>query len=418
MSKHLLPCSFAALAISIAVPHALSAQTLATGDSRTVNQPVLPAVCQTLNAQFTSSQRSSPPSSDDTSRIQSALNSCAGSGKSVVLAASGSSNAFYSGKLTVSGEGLVINSGVTLYGNNSYSSQSELILISGTNSSLMGPGTVDGRGDIISGTPRLVQASNITNLIVFNVTLTQAAHPNLYVEGGNGFTAWGVTIRTPADRANADGIDIDSMTNATVINSSVNAGDDGIAIKTNSGAASNMTIKNSRFFGTHGLSIGSQTFKGVSNILFTGNYVYGVDLNGIAATDANAIRVKSDVDCGGPVDRVTYTNTCITEAKHLIVLDTMYGSCSGTEGTPVFMNIVVNGVLSTKSVSGAYTRIRGLDSSHLINAYLAHISLDSATQSSDQDASVRLDAANITPSGSGISTSSFSISGSVPTCAF
>jgi polygalacturonase len=227
-----------------------------------------------------------------------------------------------------------------------------------------------------------------------------------------------VTIRTPANRANADGIDIDSMTNATVINSSVNAGDDGIAVKTNSGAASNMTIKNSRFFGTHGISIGSQTFHGVTNILFTGNYVYGTDLNGIAATTQDAIRVKSDVDCGGHVDRVTYTNTCITGAKHLIVLDTMYGSCSGTNGNPVFTNIVVNGAFATKSVSGAYTRIRGLDSSHLIDAYLAHVSFDATSQSSDQDAQVALNASNITPSGSGIQTRTFTLSGSVPTCAF
>jgi polygalacturonase len=418
MNKHVPSCALTALGILIALPQGLFAQTLATGDSRSVSQPVYPAVCQTLNAQFTSSQRSSPPSSDDTSRIQAALNTCAGSGKSLVLAVSGSNNAFYAGKLTVSGEGLVINSGVTLYGNNSYSSQAEFILINGTNSSLMGPGVVDGRGDIISGTPRLVQASNITNLIVNNVTLTQARHPNLYVEGGNGFTAWALTIRTPANRANADGIDIDSMTNATVINSSINAGDDGIAIKTNSAAASNMTIKNSRFYGTHGISIGSQTFHGVTNILFTGNYIYGVDLNGVAATDANAIRVKSDVTCGGLVKQVTYTNTCITKAKHLIVLDTEYGSCSGTAGTPVFQDIVINGVLSTSSVSGAYTRIRGLSSSNVVNAFLAHISLDSTTQSSDQFATTILDASNITPSGSGVANSSFTISGSVPTCAF
>src|SRR5262249_44742631 len=113
-----------------------------------------------------------------------------------------------------------------------------------------------------------------------------------------------------------------------------------------------------------------------------------------------------------------YANTCITKAKHLIVLDTMYGSCSGTAGTPVFQNIIINGVLSTNSLSSAYTRIRGLDASHLINAYLAHISLDSTTQSRDQFAMVLLDASNITPSGTGVTTSSFAISGSVPTCAF
>ena len=397
---------------------AVHGQTLATGDTRTVNQPTYPAVCQTITAQFTSSQRSSPPSSDDTTRLQNALTSCAGTGKSVVLAVSGSNNAFYSNELTVTGEGLVINSGVTHYGNNSYSSKSELLNITGTNSSLMGPGAVDGRGDIITGTPRLVQASNITNFIVYNVTLQQAAHPNLYVEGGNGFTAWSLTIRTPATRANADGIDIDSLTNATVNQSSIEAGDDGIAVKTNSAAASNITVENTRLYGTHGLSIGSQTFKGVSNVLFNNDYVYGNDLNGTASTDANAINIKTDPQCGGPVDKVLYKNICMTNAKHLIVFDTAYGSCSGTAGTPVFTNIVVNGAKSVSSVSGAYTRIRGVSSSNLINAYLANISLDATAQSSDQDAKVDLANSNITPSGTGVTTASFTLSGSVPACSF
>jgi polygalacturonase len=336
----------------------------------------------------------------------------------VVLASSGSNNAFYSKELTINGAALVINSGVTLYGNNGYSSQSELLDFSGTNAALMGPGAVDGRGDIISGTPRLVQASNITNFIVYNVTLEQARHPNLYVEGGNGFTAWSVTIRTPATRANADGIDIDSLTNATVNNSSIEAGDDGIAIKTNSAAASNITVENTKLYGTHGLSIGSQTFDGVTNVLFNNNYVYGVDLNGNASTDANAINIKTDPSCGGPVNKVLYKNTCITEAKHLIVMNTAYGSCSGTAGTPVFTNIVVNGALSTKSVSGAYTEIHGVSSSNLINAYLANINLDVTKQSSDQYAMVALDNSNITPSGTGVTTSSFTLSGSVPSCSF
>ncbi len=397
---------------------AVRAQSLATGDTRTVNQPSYPAVCTTVAAQFTSSQRSSPPSSDDTTRLQNALNSCSGTGKSVVLATSGSNNAFYSNELTINGEALVINSGVTLYGNNSYSSKSELLDITGTNSALMGPGAVDGRGDIISGTPRLVQATNANNLIVYNVTLQQAAHPNLYVEGGNGFTAWSVTIRTPATRHNADGIDIDSLTNATVNQSSIEAGDDGIAVKTNSAAASNITVENTRLYGTHGLSIGSQTFHGVTNVLFNNDYVYGNDLNGNASTDANAINIKTDPQCGGPVNKVLYKNICMTNAKHLIVFDTAYGSCSGTAGTPVFTNIVVNGAKSVSSVSGAYTRIRGVSSSNLINAYLANISLDATAQSSDQYAKVELDNSNITPSGTGVTTSSFVLSGSVPSCSF
>jgi polygalacturonase len=405
------------VALVLIVP-GIRAQTLATGDPRSVSTPTYPAVCETLTAQFTTAQRSSPPSSDDTSRIQSALNACAGSGKSVVLAASGSDNAFYSGKLTVNGEGLVVNSGVTLEGNNSYESQAELILVTGTNSFIGGQGAIDGRGDIISGTPRLVQTSGTNNFIAFQITLQQAKHPNLYMEGGSGATVDNVTILTPANRHNADGIDIDSMSDVSVLNSSIEAGDDGIAVKTNSGAASNITVKNTRVFGTHGLSIGTQTFKGVTNVLFSGDYVYGVDHNGIASTDANAINIKTDVDCGGLVQQVTYLNTCITQAKHLIVVNAAAESCTGTSGTPQFKNIVVNGVLAQKSVTNAYTRIAGFNSSNLAQVFLANVSLDVTAQNGDQDATVFLDNSNDVPSGTNVTTSTFSMSGSVPSCSF
>ncbi|WP_211461365.1 glycosyl hydrolase family 28 protein [Collimonas silvisoli] len=393
------------------------AQTLATGDSRSVSEPVYPAVCTTpLVAQFSSTQRASPPQSDDTGRLQAALNQCAGTGKSVVLTASGPNDAFYTDSLKVSGEGLVIGPGVTLYGNDSYAGNANLIQITGANSSLMGPGTVDGRGDLISGHARLVQANKINNLIVYNVTLAQARHPNLYVEGGNGFTAWGVTIRTPANRNQADGIDIDSLTNATVINSSIDAGDDGVAVKTNSGNLSNVTVANTRVYGTHGLTVGSVYKNTVSNVLFKDNYVYGVDHNGIAATTANAINVKTG-SCGLTVKQVSYVNTCIKQAKRLIIMDTNYGACTGS-GSPSLSDIVVNGVYATESKSGAYTMIDGRNSSYPVGAYLAHVSLDATAQSGDQYATVGLDASNDTPSGTGVTTSSFSMSGNVPSCTF
>ncbi len=394
------------------------AQTVATGDSRSVSQPSFPAVCETLSAQFSTSQRSSPPSSDDTSRVQAALTACKGTGKSVVLAASGSDNAFYTAEITVNGEGLVINSGVTLEGNTSYSSQSELVLVEGTNSFIGGPGAIDGRGDIISGTPRLVQTKTADNFIIYDVTLQQAAHPNLYIQGGSGATVWEVTIRTPATRANADGIDIDSITNVTVNDSSVEAGDDGIAVKTNASAASNITVENSQFYGTHGLSVGSQTFDGVTNVLFKNNYVYGKDLLGNVSADANGLNIKTDEDCGGLVKEVTYENNCLYGVKHLIIVNAYYGSCSGTSGTPQFQDILVNGVKSEASISGAYSTFFGFGSSDLAQVYLANVSLDVTTQSDDEYATVELDNSNITPSGTDVTTSSFSTSGSVPSCSF
>jgi polygalacturonase len=67
---------------------------------------------------------SSPPTTDDTTRLQAALNTCAGTGRSVVLIGTPTANAFYSTQITVNGEGLVIAPGVTLEGNDGYASQS------------------------------------------------------------------------------------------------------------------------------------------------------------------------------------------------------------------------------------------------------------------------------------------------------
>ena len=405
------------LASTLLLVSSAVAQTYATGDSRKFEVPRYPAICTVLAAQFSTSDRSSPPTSDDTSRLQTALNNCAGTGKAVLLVRAPKLDAFYSTLITVNGEGLILGPGVTLLANDGYVKQSELVLIEGTNSFLGGLGAIDGRGDILTGgTPRLVQGKNITNLAISDITLEQALHPNLYVEGGNGVTIWHIKIRTPANRANADGIDIDSLTNATVAHSSIEAGDDGVAVKTNSGPASNITVIHNHLYGTHGLSVGSQTFHGVTNVLFRDNFVFGVDLGGIPATDASAIRIKSDPTCGGLVQQVTYQNTCMDQAKHLIILNTHYGKCSGTPGIPQYTDVIINGAKSVDSVSGAYEIFNGYNASNPLNVYLAYVDLDSTTQMDDQYAQVFLHDSNVVPSGTGVTTASWWTPGHVPRC--
>ena len=415
-------CTVALALLTLALT--AGAQTYATGDPRNPSEPKTPGTCDTLDAQFTSSEVdvASPPTSDDTTRIQDALNACEGTGEGVVLHSNGSDNAFLSGKLTLeSDESLVIDSGVTLYGNNSYNSESELIDVPNSDTGIYGAGTIDGRANVytFSDTPRLVQTDNASNFVAANMTLQNAAHPNLYIQGGSGATVWNVTINTSPNQANADGIDIDSISDVTVADSNITAGDDGIAVKTNEAAASNITVKNTNVYGTHGLSIGSQTFDGVTNVLFENNYVYGKDSAGVASTDANAINIKTDHDCGGLVKQVTYENTCIKYAKHLIIVNADYGSCSGTAGNPQFQEIIVNGVKSEDSVSGAYETLAGYSSSYIGQIYLGNIDLDSNTQSGDQYFDTYLDNVNgLDPSGTDVTNGSWSASGSVPSCSF
>lgn len=408
----------AALALTL-IATGIRAQVYATGDTRPVRTPSYPPICRVLRARFSTAARATPPASDDTARIQEALNDCADSGMSVVLVPARPGNAFYASELTVAGEGLVVAGGATLEGNNSYAGQPELIDVTGRDSFIGGEGAIDGRGDLITGgTPRLIEASDTEDFTVYQITLQQGAHPHLYMEGGSRALVYGITILTPYNRKNADGIDIDSMHDVSLIGSSIEAGDDGIAVKTNSAPAYNITVRNNRLYGTHGLSIGSQTFEGVRNVLFSDNYVYGLDHSGNYSTDNNAIRIKTDPACGGLIQRVTYANTCITQAKHLIYVTAYYGACSGTPGTPQFKDIVIDGVNAINSQSGAYSRIQGYDTDHLAQIFLANVNVDVTAQSNDENALVGVDNSNVTPTGPNVTTGAFSASGAVPVCAF
>ena len=452
-----------------AAPNAKAAASVATGDSRSVSEPSVPStVCATLSAQltisgrtFSSSQESSPP---DTSRIQQKLDSCTGGSGTVAvkLVASGSNNAFLTGPLTVhAGEVLLIDSSTTLYGSRNPANYQvsgkptcgtlatseggckPLIQVSGAGAGIEGvlnssghQGTVDGRGDQdILGTsttwwalaeqaktankdqqnPRLIEADSSNNFTMYHVNVTNSANFHVVYKGGNGFTAWGVRIKTPANARNTDGIDPSGASNVTIANSYIQDGDDGIAIKGGS-AASNMTIRNDYFWGTHGISIGSETNGGVKNILFENNTLNGVDSSGITSSSDNGIRIKSSASNGGAVTQVSYLNTCLSGMKAPIVLDTHYSS-SGGSSIPSFTDIVINGVLAKSSSSSATSVLNGYDSSHPLGVTLENVHLD-VSKSTAEYAQVQTYNSTLAPSGTGVTVTAISGSGSVPSCSF
>jgi len=444
-----------------------AAVTLATGDSRSVSQPSIPSACTTLSAQlatsneqFSSADETTPP---DTSRIQSALNSCSGTGKAVVLAASGSDDAFLSGPLSLPASvDLVVDAGTTLYASRNPASYQvsgqatcgtvassdngckPFITVAGSNAAIMGTqgsggsqGEINGRGDQdilgTSGTwwalantansdgekqnnPRLIESDGFNNLTLYDIDLVNAPFFHVYFQGGNGLTAWGVRIKTPATARNTDGIDPDSATNVTVNDSYIQDGDDGIAIKTNSSAASDMTIENSHFYGTHGISIGSQTQFGVTNILVENDTVSGTDSSGNVSTDNNGIRIKTSSSEGGKVSDVTYENICDTGVKHNFEFNPFYSSGNGST-TPDFTGIVVDGFASVDSASSAQSVLEGYNSSNPLGLTLENVKLD-ATSSTAEYANVSTYDTNVTPSGTGVTVTAISGSGSVPSCSF
>jgi polygalacturonase len=459
-------CVLAVAALVVGAGPAQAAQ-LATGDSRQVGQPTVPAVCATLTStlatpgsrRFSSSQEASPP---DTARIQSALNSCSGSGKAVALAASGGNNAFLSGPLTVqSGETLLVVPGATLFAS-ANASQYQIsgkptcgtvqtnnggcgpfISVTGANAAVIGTqngsgsfGRIDGRGDVTlaGGTeswyqlaqdaknsgknqnnPILIVAS-ANNFTLYDVDLLNSPFFHVEYKSADGFTAWGVRIFTPDTAKNTDGIDPSAATDVTITNSWIQDGDDCVAIKAGNGPSRNITVSNNHCYGTHGLSIGSETNAGVTNVLMTNNTMQGKDSSGSVSSSNNGIRIKSDPSRGGTVSQVTYQNTCLTGVKDLLVFNPFYSTTSGSS-IPTFTGVVVNGVKSVSSASSAESQLDGFNSSHLLGLTLENVQLD-VTKTTAQDASIGMFDTNLAPSGSGVTVSGISGSGSVPNCSF
>jgi len=431
MRRTLLFRILALSAVPVLFASALAAQApiqtpvLATGNSP-VTEPEYPDpyhVCAILTAKFMASQRTAgiPPivdpathistPADDTKRIADALTKCSGGSamQSVVLEADPDNplhNAFFTGPLTVRGVTLVIDPGVTLYGNNSYFGASQLINLM-SDAAIMGKGdstdqgAIDGRADRIQPaatlattttscplfwTPRLINSPALhapysnNRLTVYNITLKQAAKQNIYIQNAGSVVVWDVTIQSPLCRPDAAGVILDSVHNATVTNSTMQTGDDGIAIKTSSGPSADITVSNNRLYGTHGLTIGSETSYGVSNVLFANNSIDGKDQAGATySAGNNGLRIHSDCSTGGAVKQITYTNTCMQNVQHPLAFTTHAdgASCASTAtDLPSYTGIVVNGLYATKPQPGAYSNFNGLDAAHPLELYLANINLE------------------------------------------
>nr|ANJ43584.1 glycoside hydrolase family 28 [Extatosoma tiaratum] len=346
---------FSAALLILAILHLAAAR-----DLRQVSEPKIPASCVSLKGS----------GGDETSVLQKALSSCA-KGRVVHLA----SGTFVSGPLTIpSGVGLWIDSGAVLKGSSnpkeydngkntcgtlssSSSGCKPLIHITGaTGSGIYGKGTIDGQGGVsmtgkgiswwelaheaqVKNTnqncPRLIEIDNCRDITLYQITLKNSPNFHVVTSQTYGFTAWGVTINTPANARNTDGIDPAGSQNVTIAHCSISTGDDNVAIKAGNAQTSHVSITDNHFGSGHGMSIGSETNSGVSDVTVSTLTLVGT---------TNGLRIKSDRSRGGLVTGVTYTNVCMKNVANPIVLDTAYSKTASGNKIPEFRGITFNNV--------------------------------------------------------------------------
>jgi len=371
-------------------------------DGRAVREPVVPPACAVLTGTASTSGR------DDAARIQAAIDKCT-PGHAVVLAASNDGRNFVSGPLKLrDGVTLLVDTGATLYastdprlydrgagtcGTNDASGRGcrpFITLDSVRGAGIMGGGTIDGQGGqaILGKTetwwqiarraqkektrqnvPRLIQADNARDVTLYRIRLVNSPNFHVTLNGVDGFTAWGVTIDTPHDARNTDGIDPISSRNVTIAHSIIRTGDDNVAIKAGgAGPTENISIVHNRFYSGHGMSIGSETNGGVHNVL-----VDDLTMDGTTS----GLRIKSNDMRGGRVDGIVYRDVCLRDIRSPIEVTTHYEQPAQPGGlVPDYAGIRMERVRST---TPGRILLQGYDDAHPLALALEDVAIAPAS---------------------------------------
>src|ERR1039458_7482863 len=308
---------------------------------------------------------------DNTTAIQNAINTAATGGNTnglyggtVRIPAPGTPAAFLCGPLTFKNNvNLQIDAGATLallpYG--TYpggTSPPDFITCSSiTNVEISGSGTIDGQatasdwwnGLSTSQRPYMISFSKCQRVLIQNVTMQNPPKMHMaFKSGGGNITIQGITINTPGTSPNTDGMDLVG-TNCLIQNCSSSTGDDNIALGTSSAGvpSANIVVTNCAFGVGHGVSIGSNTAGGVSNLTVINCTFNGTDYG---------IRMKSNDNTsggsgeGGIAQNLSYLNIGMTNIVDGAIVIYSYYASGGQFGTPTS---VTPHFASTQAVASA-----------------------------------------------------------------
>ncbi|XP_056683000.1 polygalacturonase-like [Spinacia oleracea] len=184
---------------------------------------------------------------------------------------------------------------------------------------LSGGGTFDGQGRPKQGSPdlpTLVRFSFVTNSKAQNVKLINSRSTHLNLFGCNNTTLNQITISSPADSPNTDGIKIGHSNGIKIYDSSIASGDDCVAILTGS---KNISVNRVNCGPGHGISIGSLGWspnEQVEQIFVQNCNLYGT---------TNGLRIKTKAtNMPGMVSNVRYENIFMKYVDNPIIIDQNY----------------------------------------------------------------------------------------------
>ncbi|EIW80875.1 hypothetical protein CONPUDRAFT_154318 [Coniophora puteana RWD-64-598 SS2] len=235
-------------------------------------------------------------------------------------------------------------------------------LLGGTNVRLYGGGTINGNGqawyDAFASNdtllrPILLTVYQATDLSVENINMLNGPEWINFVNEGENILYNGINISAVSTSSNpaknTDGWDIYRSNNVTIINSTINNGDDCVSLKPN---ATNIVASYLSCNGSHGISVGSLgQYEGEYDIVenFTSTNVY-------IANAENGARIKAFAGPGvgsGIVKNVTYSFFTESNVDSPVVIDQCYftseANCTAYPSNVYIQDITFTNMSGTSS---------------------------------------------------------------------
>lgn len=340
----------------------------------------------------------------DTAAIQAAIDACSARPHAAVHFTAGT---YLSAPLTLrSNTYLIFDKGATLLGSADMADYpiradapwrrvSLLHADNATNIRITGPGTIDGNGKVWwdaqlrrqKGTPEnprplLIDITSSHDTLIEGVTIQNSPQYNIATFLSSGLTVRNVTIRNPGRGApNTDGIDPFSTSHVLIEHTTIDTGDDNVAIKSGlvergdpDVPSTDITIRDCTFLNGHGLSIGSETAGGVRNVTVERVAFHGT---------RQGIRIKSARGRGNDIGNFTYRDITMDGVETPIQITAYYTGHSKddpaqpiTAHTPRFHDIDIENVTATGAKQAAL--IMGLPESPIENLTLRNVRISAA----------------------------------------
>ncbi|MGN6367008.1 MAG: glycoside hydrolase family 28 protein [Phycisphaerae bacterium] len=237
--------------------------------------------------------------------------------------------------------------------------------------------------------PRMVALRNSERILIEGVTLENSPMFHIAISRAQNVTVRGVTVKAPPSKDttnpshNTDACDV-SGSHVLVENCNISVGDDDF---TCSGPTSDVLIRNNTYGYGHGVSIGSHTNGGISNLTVE---------NCTFTNTECGIRIKADRDRGGEIQHLTYRNLTMKDVEIPILIYTeymakekqyrdlkkitpeiaaTYPSAEVTDLTPRYHDFTFSNIKATATKEGRAGLIWGLPEMPVKNVLLQNVEI-------------------------------------------